>query len=134
MVIDIEHVEKWPVELLDCLSANYGVLYRWQSDQNRPSGADYDRSILDVNKALQPHSMIGWHCTRLTDEEIASICSAGLSLPNATVLHARIDTVVSSGRLPLDVATSLKVRNQAHEPNRAGRLWFCFFVPSRAGE
>src|SRR5262249_15994376 len=47
---------------------------------------------------------------------------------------ARIDRVVDNGQLASDVATSLKETNQADEPTRAGRLWFCFFAPRLGGE
>ncbi|MGY3548187.1 hypothetical protein ACVWZ4_003577 [Bradyrhizobium sp. USDA 4472] len=134
MIIDIEQVDAWPHELLARLSANYDALYGWEADEDRPTGAAYDRAIGDVNSALQPHSLVGWHCTRLTDEEVAIIRATGLSLPNAKKLDVRIDRVVSSGQLDPDVAARLKAKNQADEPYRAGRLSFCFFAPSKAGE
>ena len=87
-----------------------------------------------MNRALQPHALVGWQRTRLTDEEIAIIRAGGLSLPNADMLHMRIDRVVGAGQLDPGVAASLQARNQADEANRAGKLWFCFFAPSRGGE
>jgi hypothetical protein len=50
------------------------------------------------------------------------------------MLNARIDRVVSQGLLTAKIAMRLKEENQAHEPNRAGRVWFCFFPPGSAGE
>jgi hypothetical protein len=50
------------------------------------------------------------------------------------MLKQRIDSVAAAGGFSPTVATLLKSKNQAHEPNRAGRVWFAFFPPSRAGE
>lgn len=57
-----------------------------------------------------------------------------MGLPSAEMLAERIDALVNQGLITAPVANSLKANNQAHEPNRAGRVWFCFFPPHLAGE
>ena len=94
----------------------------------------YDQAIYDVVKHLRPYSILGWHCTRLTDSEIEKMLTSGIQMPDAVTLHRRIDECVSAKQLPLDIATMLKAKNQAHDAYRAGIFWFCFFPPKLAGE
>jgi hypothetical protein len=132
--IDLNDVENWPADLLRCLEANHATLDGWETGQNRPGGRAYDRAINALNDTLQAYALVGWHCTRLTPEEISDIRALGLSLPDQFVLAKRIDRVVAQGHVGADIAKSLKAENQAHEPTRAGRLWFCFFPPALGGE
>jgi hypothetical protein len=83
---------------------------------------------------LESYSIQGWHCTRLTDAEVATILSTGVHFPNREILNRRIDAVVMDGSLSPDLAERLKARNQAADNNRAGKLWFCFYAPKLAGE
>ncbi|WP_167153157.1 hypothetical protein [Burkholderia sp. Cy-647] len=87
-----------------------------------------------MGDALRPYSITGWHCTRITDVEITQIVRSGMQLPDGTMLRRRIDALVASGQLPSDIGNRLAAANQADESNRAGRLWFCFSPPHRAGE
>lgn len=77
---------------------------------------------------------MGWHCTRLTDAEIALIEATGMQLPNAHILNERIDKLVEAGQIIGRIADALKSTNQAGDINRIGKLWFCFFAPNEAGE
>jgi hypothetical protein len=65
---------------------------------------------------------------------VSKIIADGMELPNAQILAGRIDALVSQGLVTASVARSLQTKNQAHETNRAGRVWFCFFPPHLAGE
>ena len=94
----------------------------------------FDGAIVGLANVLQPHEMVGWHCTRLTDPEIEEISRNGMRLPDGTILARRIDAVAEAGCLAPDVARLLKSRNQADEENRSGTVWFCFFPPGRAGK
>jgi hypothetical protein len=133
-IIDLDDVGSWPADVLACLERNYQVLFGWETDQNRPSGYIYDRAIETLNAALQPYALVGWHCTRLTTDEISNILAQGLSLPDSEMLTRRIDQVVSAGLLSPSLAATLKAKNLSHEPTRAGRLWFCFFRPALGRE
>jgi hypothetical protein len=99
----------------------------------RDAGA-YDRAISSVCDALSPFAITGWHCTRLTDEEISAILADGMKLPGVDTLHRRIEALVSAGKVSPQIETALKASNQAADSNRAGMLWFCFFPPGIAGE
>ena len=50
------------------------------------------------------------------------------------MLARRIDAVTASGGFTPEIAAQLKAKNQAREPNRAGKISFCFFPPSRVDE
>jgi hypothetical protein len=65
---------------------------------------------------------------------MAAIRSGGMQLPDADVLASRIGKCVEDGSLTQAVAEQLKARHQANDANRKGRLWFCTYPPSRAGE
>lgn len=82
---------------------------------------------------MRSHSLIGYHCTKLTSEEIENIRTNGMSVQNADSLSARIERLLFSNLISLEVAQCLKEKNQANDRNRAGKLWFCFFEPFLAG-
>lgn len=102
--------------------------------RRRVSGAEYDAAIYGLCDALQPYSLIGLHCTRLTEQEIEHIIAHGMQLPNGAMLAARIDRLVADGVITAEVAERLTADNGADEPSRANKLWFCFFRPGIAGE
>jgi hypothetical protein len=83
---------------------------------------------------LRSYSLVGWHCTRLTNAEIDNIVASGMDLPNLAMLTRRIDAVTEDGLISTAVSNRLKSENQAHESNRAGMVWFCFFPPRLAGQ
>ncbi len=98
------------------------------------SAAAFDAAHAAVRGALDTCEVIGWHCTRLTDTEIALIEATGMQLPNVDMLNQRIDRLVEAGQIAASIAGALKGNNEASDKNRAGRLWFCFFAPREAGE
>ena len=83
---------------------------------------------------MRSHSLIGYHCTKLTKKEIESIRTNGLALQNAASLSVRIDRLLHAGSIDPETAQCLKDKNQANESNRRSMLWFCFFEPFIAGE
>ena len=116
------------------LAEHHELFLRWETTQGGVSPQMFDGAIVGLANVLQPHEMVGWHCTRLTDPEIEEISRNGMRLPDGTMLARRIDAVAEAGCLAPDVARLLKSSNQADEENRPGTVWFCFFPPGRAGE
>jgi hypothetical protein len=114
--------------------ARYDVFLDWADRPFRVDAAKYDRAMYGLIDALQPYAIVGWHCTRLTHREIADIEAGGMQLPNAAMLSRRIDNVAKDGFLPAALTERLKAKNQAHESNPAGMVWFCFFPPRLANE
>jgi len=129
IIIDLDNVQNWPVALRAFLETHYDVFLGWEEDQNRPHPSTYDAAIYGLADALQPYALIGWHCTRLTDEEAERITTSGMGLPNGDVLERRIDALVQQGLITASVAIDLKADHQADDRYRAGRVWFCFFPP-----
>ena len=97
------------------------------------SPQEYDNAIRTLIVILRKYAIRGWHCTRLTDGEIAIIERDGMRPPNAEMLARRIDAVAANGGFTPEVATLLN-KDQPHEPSREGKIWFCFFPPLRADE
>ena len=124
--IDLDHPATWPKAVCAFLAEHHELFLRWETRQGGVSPQMFDRAIVGLANVLQPHEMVGWHCTRLTDQEIEEISRNGMRLPDGTMLGRRIDAVAEAGCLAPDVARLLKSRNQADEENRTGTVWFCF--------
>lgn len=130
----LEQPESWPSELLAVLQNHHELFIDWEEGRATGRAKAYDRAIYDVAEHLQPYSVLGWHCTRLTINEIDKILADGIQMPNAEILRRRIDDCVMEKFLTPEIATTLRAKNQAQESNRAGIFWFCFFHPKQAGE
>ena len=122
------------MELQAFLETHHALLLAWETGTGGVRGWDYDAAIYGLQDLLNGYSIIGWHCTRLTGEEIAAIVERGMQLPDSAMLHRRLDTLLRAGVLTTIVADKLKTTNQANDDNRAGMLWFCFYPPRLAGE
>lgn len=83
---------------------------------------------------LREHSLLGYHCTKLTADEIVQIKNHGMSLQNLSSLSERIDKLIEASVIDGDIADRLKNENQANEEYRAEMIWFCFFKPYLAGQ
>jgi hypothetical protein len=134
-LVNLEQPETWPPPIANFLEAHHKLFLDWESggDEN-VSPLQYDRAIYAIEDVLRPYAIKGWHCTRLTDAEIEAVLADGMLLPDERMLSRRIDALVHDGTIPATTAVILKSKNQAHEENRAGRVWFCFFPPHRASE
>ncbi len=130
--LDLEDLAAWPDDLRAYLDRHYDLLLGWEA--GKVSGLDYDRAIYGLQRALEPYGVIGWHCTRLTEAECATILSSGMQLPNCSILHRRLDTLLRSGFLTEALTERLKGENQADDEHRAGMIWFCLYPPRLAGE
>jgi len=117
------------------LEANLKEFEGWECDCCPNSNTSrYESVVEEFREILRSHSLVGYHCTKLTREEIDSTSSNGLVLQNGVSLGARIDRILRTGSISPEVAHSLKEENQADECNRKNMLWFCFYAPSIAGE
>jgi hypothetical protein len=133
-LISLADPTTWPRNLVGVLERHETLFQAWFTGHPVQSVAAFDAAHADVRGALDTCEVIGWHCTRLTDAEIALIEADGMRLPNVQMLNERIDRLVETGQIAAPIAYALKGTNQAGDENRAGRLWFCFFAPREAGE
>lgn len=116
------------------IESNYETFLGWECNCQRTSSAmQYDSAIYQMRDILKEHSLIGYHCTKLTKNEIEAIHSKGMLLQNSDSLNERISCLVKSGLLSEYVAQKLVTKNQADDGNRANMLWFCFYKPYLAG-
>ena len=134
VLLPLDHPEAWPTPLLSLLNGYQELFLTWEVAAWKIGPLAYDEAVCAVGDALRPYSVTGWHCTRLTDGEIAQIVRSGMQLPDGATLRRRIDALVTVGQLTANTGARLATVNLADESNRAGRLWFCFFPPRRAGE
>lgn len=134
--MEIEDEKTWPAEVVAFLEEKQDIFRNWKT-RNRPADPkEYDEAIIALRKILRgaDYTLRGYHCTRLTDEEIQSILANGMSLPSASMLQKRIEAIKQSGLIDSHTAEYLLSNNQANDDNRAGMIWFCFYPPRIAGQ
>jgi hypothetical protein len=124
-----------PPEVMQFLQHHHDLFLRWHQGHytNKPvppvAPGDLDRTIYGLDALLRPHTLHGYHCTRLTEAEIADIRAHGMQPPNLEQLQARINAVHAAGLIDAATAERLKAENGAAETYRAGMIWFCFYPP-----
>lgn len=134
-IIDYLNVSSWPKDIIKCFDNNIENCKGWQcSCCERSSPFKYNNAVRELRLLLRQYSLIGYHCTKLTEDEIKIIQKNGLSLQNLSSLRNRIDELASKGLIINKIANRLKSENQSDETNRANMIWFCFFKPYEAGQ
>ena len=137
-VLDLDAPAAWPGELLAFLDAHHALLLAWETWAENVRWQDHDAAIYGLQALLGRYALVGWHCTRLTREEVTAIVDGGMQLPDRAMLNRRLDALTRAGVLDeiLDeiLAGMLKATNQADDDNRAGMISFCFFPPRLADE
>lgn len=134
VLLELGQPAAWPLALRDYLSAYSDLFVKWESATGEVQAAAYDEAIYGLVAVLQLYTMVGWHCTRLTEAEIDKVLDTGMQLPDGTMLRHRIEGLTQTGVMTNDIALQLVLRNQADDKNRVGMIWFCFFSPRLAGE
>ena len=133
-MINIENKSTWPEDILLFMHEHYRGFIGWECEGEYPSsGPSYDQLVGSLSEILKKYSMRGFHCTKLTVDEILNIETHGLALQNKRTLSNRINILLNSGQISQDIANSLLNENQSDDRNRANMLWFCFYAPRLAG-
>ena len=73
--------------------------------------------------------ILGYHCTRLHDDEIAKVLGDGLKPLCGELVRERIQTRVRSNNIPGVIGSRLLEYNEASMDNRKGKIWFVFTEP-----
>lgn len=134
MSIVISQQSTWPEQVVDYLDRNHLKFIGWEtSGGDRVLAHEYDQAILEFRSLLKEFSLIGYHCTKLTCDEIEDIRNNGMKLQCGDSLKQRILRLESAQEIDRAVAQKLLSCNQADDSNRAFMLWFCFFEPHLAG-
>jgi len=104
--------------------AEADVLLRWDRPHNPNQGTKeeiYDAAA----RALAGHSVVGWHCTRLCDDEVEAIMRDGMYPLSEVTFNARLERRIDAGDIPSSIAHRFRKEHQAGDENRQ-MLWFIF--------
>ncbi|MBD2703418.1 hypothetical protein IC229_22430 [Spirosoma sp. BT702] len=134
--MQLEDEKTWPVKVVAFLERNEELFRNWKTRFKPIDPKEYDKAITHLRAILRDsdYTLQGYHCTRLTEEEIQSILVKGMSLPSAATLRERIENLRQNGLIDSPTANYLLSKNEADDSNRAGMIWFCFFPPRVEGQ
>lgn len=118
--LQIDRPEGWPGELEKVLA--------------KTAPLPIDNKIPIIQAALKKFTITGWHCTRLTDNEVEQIRAQGLQPSSAETLEKRLREIAAEGIIGEEVQEQLLAENWAKKENRAGKIWFCFYEPYKTDE
>lgn len=80
--------------------------------------------LATIRDAIEGWDVIGWHSTRLHDDEIRDVEHNGLQLLSGSLVTSRVQQALRLGLLDQEVAATLLERQLGDESNRSGMLWF----------
>jgi hypothetical protein len=141
-VIDIESVTTWPKPIVELLIDSLEMLRNYERTRERidlsarkdvnlriyrPSNRfrpPRDALLERTNELLADNNLLGFHCTRLRPDEIASIKRDGLQPLSSAKLRSRIDERIKAGDIPAALGQRLFVEHQADDENRKDMIWF----------
>lgn len=133
-LLNLDNPAEWPDALKSTLEDVRPLMRAWELDLPSKSAGAFDFAMAALGSALLPYSIRGWHCTRLTDDEVEEVEAGGLEPLSAELIERRILVQVRRGTVPAIVGERLSAGHQGSKPNRAGMIWFCFFPPYEEGE
>ncbi len=141
-MIDIEGVSTWPKPMVELLSDSLEMLQNYERTRERIDLAARENVLLRINRPSNPFSrpratllertrelladddLLGFHCTRLHLDDIASIKREGLQPLSSAKLRSRIEERIKAGDVPAGLGKRLLVEHQADDDNRKGMVWF----------
>lgn len=147
--VEIEAVETWPPAFLSAAAENRTLILAYHREKSRisrlceddiaaridppanPYKAEYGELVERLESVLMEHRIVGFHCTRLTPEEIADIKVRGLEILSASLVKRRLDQAHAHGHLTLEQYAYLResghisaALNNEHG-HRTGKIWLC---------
>jgi len=132
--LDLFQAATWPDGLREVLDELRPIFRSWELGLPDRSAPTFDAAIRTLGQALMPHTLRGYHFTRLTEGEADQIRANGLKVLSIELLDRRIATLVAQGALTHAQAQRLLVHNQVRDSNRAGKAWFCFYPAHEVSE
>lgn len=149
--IDIEDTTTWPDRFLEIMSENKSLFIAFQAEdlridklarkevtlrmgRNRPVNAyadEYADAVSALAEILREHNIVGYHCTRLAEYEIASIRRDGMRILTAELIHQRLQSALDAGLLSEDRHRYLQDSEILKESlnnkygERTNYIWFC---------
>ena len=134
----------WPEELLRRLGEGLPLLRDYERERAAWDRRCEEDVMARVRRAPNPHAdaraavlaachdivlgcrIVGYHCTRLTDDEAAAIQRDGLRTLTPELIEGRIRRALDQGLIERGVADVILARNDGRDRNRAGMAWFVF--------
>ena len=139
----IDDISTWPADLLQLLDGEKQSFLDYNIEQERidrlrgedffqrfqphPNKYEYavDATVEKIHRCLQGKKTVGFHCTRLTEDEIIDIRSNGLFPLTISLVDRRIQDRVSAGELSAKSAQELIRQSHASKSYRSGTVWLC---------
>jgi len=140
-MIDIEEIATWPKSILNMLIDELEVLRNFELVREKIDAAARNNPILRYRRPANPFhyrrasilqrieelvaddDLLGFHCTRLHSDDIASIKQYGLHPLSSTMLRSRVQQRINAGDIPTDLSQRLLSDHQADDDNRKGTVW-----------
>ncbi len=141
-IVDYELPHTWPRALTELLDAHAETLKAYERERaridaickedisarmNPPLNCHRDQRDQVVGRAdeiLADESLLGFHCTRLADDEIADIQARGLQLLDADFLQKRVRHRMGTRDIPERMGLRFLNEHQAEDDGRRARLAF----------
>ncbi len=137
-IVDYERPDTWPQALTALLDAHADILEAHGREQHRINMLGFEerwqarnrykdqreKIVGRADEILADEQLLGFHCTRLADDEIADVQERGLHLPNADFLQERIGRRIEAGEIPQSLGFQLLNKHQAGDQYRQGCLCF----------
>lgn len=147
--IEIEDFRTWPVTIQNTVRQHKELILNFREERKRIDRAcqedmtlrfdppanewkeEYQSLVDHLEPILFENRIIGYHCTRLTSEEIGEIKSGGLSVLSPDLVRNRLERLYSNVLLSeqeyayLTTSTAIQQSLNDEHGQRTGLLWFC---------
>ncbi|HEV7239452.1 MAG TPA: hypothetical protein VGQ36_09445 [Thermoanaerobaculia bacterium] len=142
-VVALDDRDTWPRDVCELLEREFELLRSYEIERlidNRgktdivarvrpptnPHRAEQQRVLRDLNRLAGNVRLIGYHCTRLADDEIENIWNVGLRPLSLDLIHERVERRLAAACFSEAVAQRLLRTNEADEEGRRHRIAFIF--------
>ena len=139
--IILDQIDTWPQKFIDTVESKKKELKGYLEEEhridelarkdvslryNRPVNK-YERvwnNIIPIlENILMDHRIIGFHCTRLTEEEIENILRDGLQPLNKDFAVSRIERIFNNSLISKELRDELIEKEELTDENRAGMVY-----------
>ncbi len=138
--IILDYIDSWPKDLMDFLDENRDVFENYIRTENeidkkvevdvnfricRPNNQyqdQWDKSIGELKEILTLCKFIGFHCTRLVDDEVQDILSDGLSPLSGKLIQKKLNILLENDFIDRETLEKHSEDHLADEENRSGRV------------
>jgi hypothetical protein len=135
--IIIDQVTTWPESIYNLIDSSKNELSKYISEKkrienirnraSRPRNEYEDKwiSVFNlINSYLDQSKIVGFHCSRLMNDEMEDILTNGLTPLNRDFANKRIKRVYEKGLIPINLMNRLLNKEELSEENRVGSIYF----------